>query len=104
MEKLSYGRQVLFPPKPTQYVIPSKHDCKATLSFSLNSISLNTVEFKKGDVIENLEVYQNDIHTAPELIKVFGLRYVTYRNKDGLFLGVHSNDFDFEDLPQLLKQ
>lgn len=70
----------------------AKHDCTVGLWIDLNSLSLNRMEVKKGDVLEF------PIHEDKELTGIIseklGKRCITF--KDGMhYIPTYSRDFEY---------
>jgi hypothetical protein len=71
----------------------AKHDCNVTLYVDLNSISLNQMRIKKGQVIE-LPVHEDKKIQSPKIAELLGERTVIFIDKMW-FIPTYSNDFKY---------
>lgn len=56
----------------------AKHDCQVTLTTSLDSISLNRMDVKKGQAIE-LPAYKDETFPDGKISEVLGKRSVVFK-------------------------
>ena len=73
----------------------AKLDTRVIKTLSLNSISLNLIEVKKGQTIE-LPAHKDITITNPSVIKTLGNRSVVFVNSEGEFIITYSKQFEYE--------
>lgn len=70
----------------------AKHDCSVTLTLDLNTLSLNRIGVKKGDVLEY--PIREDKELKMPISKHLGERSVIFE-MDGWLVPTYSKDFDY---------
>jgi len=73
----------------------AKRDCQVTLTTSLDSISLNRMDVKKGQEI-NLPVYKDEEIKSKRVSEILGNRSVVFQDSIVL-IPTYSNDFDYSE-------
>lgn len=73
----------------------AKHDCQVTLTTSLDSISLNRMDVKKGQTIE-LSVYKDEEIKSEQVSAILGRRSVVFQDSIVL-IPTYSKDFEYVD-------